>query len=347
MRGVDIMKRINNYSKRGFTLVETMCTVAIAVLLISVTSLGISDHIANTKRTAVIVQRSRSTLDEIDQEVYGGSNLSNVNHASYNGVADASSGNSGSSTGSGAGAASNVRSDDVKPAVEEAEEKSAEEQRRDAINSLSTEISDFAETHGVTFLPGTENLPNIIATAEISARELYDEKGFTDPRYFIYNPATGTIKLSRNEGKNMECTNGQNVIKASLNEDAAANTPGCNVRSLMDSSFLNNKNSNIYIGVYKQDDGTYQIVPNLCIDVNGNFNSVITFNFGNGTSNVNRSTYNSNNPPKNWDGYVTFVTTAGGEMLDLSDADLSGYTTRCSTKAQNAEWTAFVQAKRV
>lgn len=338
------MKRTINYSKKGFTLVETMCTVAIGVILLSVTALGISDHLSNTHKTAQLVVRSRSNLDLIEDEVYGGTSGASVS-STANGKASQSAigGNGGGTSGGGS---SISREDSVKPAAAEAAEQEAEEARHDEVTNLAESISAYAETHGVTYLPGTENLPNILAAGELAARDLYEEGGYTDPRYFTYNPATGKISLANGTGKNFECRDGQNMIKASLDEAVAASTPGCNVRSLMDSSFLNSSKSNIYIGVKKNEDGTYQIVPNVCIDVNGNFNSIITFNFGNGTGTVNRNTFNANNPPKNWDGYVAYVTNAGGEMIDLSKADLSNYTTRRSTSAQNKEWMTYVQSLR-
>jgi len=360
------MTRLNTYSKRGFTLVETMCTVAIIVTLLAITTVGITDHLDRAHSTANVVLTSRKNLDAIDGEAFsndghsvGVGDTTPANTPSAPATSSDSEAPKSTSGNSGIIASTNeISSDIAEAAAEEAvaepdDEMTAEEAARAAlIADVASSISSYAEAHGVDYLPGTEDLPTIIATAEVSAQALYEQRGFTDPRYFKYNLATGEIITADNDGKSMTCYDGQNMIKASLNEDAAENinkttdknTP--NLRTQITSDYLNDSSKYIYIGVNKNSDGTYQIVPNICIDVNGNFNSIITHTFKNNRATVNRDTYNANNPSKSWDGYVAYVTNASGEMFDLSKADLSAFTSRKSNSTQNSQWMAYVQSLR-
>jgi len=358
------MKRLYT-SRKGFTLVEIVCVIAIIAILAAVTAISITDHLNNSKRAAYMVQLNRSGLSELD-EVFGdkktetvtitGDNLlSGVTGTNTSTGPVLSGGNAGGGNGSvagGSGAAAggtDVGTPAPEPAAapeEEGDKEPAPFNKEEAIKDLTNTITNYANEHNVQYLPGTEQLPSILAAAEASAVELYEQNGYTDPRYFKYTPATGAVTPTNGSGKSFECKDGQNMIKASLNEDGAASTPGYNVRTLLDSDFLANPSKSIYVGVYKNSDGSYQIVPNVCVDVNGNFNSIITFNFGNNISEVDRSKFNADNPPKTWNGYVAYVTNASGMMMDLSKADMSGYSAHGSTKAQNTTWKSYVQGLR-
>jgi prepilin-type N-terminal cleavage/methylation domain-containing protein len=368
------MTRLYNNSKRGFTLVETMCTVAIIVTLLAITTVGITDHLDRAHSTANVVLTSRKNLDAIDGEAFsneghsvGIGNTAPANTPSAPATSSDSEAPKASGGSSGIIASTNEISSDIAEAAgaeavaEPDPEMSEEEAARQAmIDDVASNISSFASAHGVTYLPGTEDLPNILATAEVSAQELYEDKGFTDPRYFMYCPATGEIKLSNGDGKKMTCNDGQNFIKAVLNEDAARNINGttegntANLRTQIDSNYLNNSSKYIYIGVNKNSDGTYQVVPNVCVDVNGNFNSIITWTFDNGSrwtidqSTLDASTMKNSQGQtvKNWNGYVAFVTNASGSMLDLSRINTSSYTGRSSNSTENSQWCRDVQALR-
>ena len=104
----------------------------------------------------------------------------------------------------------------------------------------------------------------------------------------------------------------------------------------------------------KTSDGTYQIVPNVCVDVNGNFNTVITHRFDSGTGWASsRDTFDAvgligDNGKKtaNFNAYVNYVTNRSGEMIDTTGLDMSQFTTRRSTDAQNKIWQAYIQDLR-
>ena len=361
------MKRIYLESKRGFSLVEIVCTVAIILILCSVTVVGVTDHINNTKKAAAIINLNYRKLDQIDNEVFGDDegHSAAAGSPADTGTADvtADTANSGnkisterqvSKTMSG-GIANNLSDAADTPAqAETPEEQNPESPRDAAIKSCADTLSNYAKQHNVAFLPGTENFPELLAQGEVDAKALYDAGGYTGARYFTYCPATGNVALANGEGKWMECRDGQNMIKASLDEAGAAATPGCNVRTIMDSDFLNNPNKVIYIGINKTSDGTYQIVPNVCVDVNGNFNTVITHRFDSGTGWASsRDTFDAvgligDNGKKtaNFNAYVNYVTNRSGEMIDTTGLDMSQFTTRRSTDAQNKIWQAYIQDLR-
>ncbi|SCW26325.1 prepilin-type N-terminal cleavage/methylation domain-containing protein [Ruminococcaceae bacterium YRB3002] len=371
------MKRLDNISKKGFTLVETMCTVAIIVTLLAATTIGVTDHLNRAHSTANIVLTSRKNLDAIDSEAFdhSGHSFSTSDKVAADTTTGGSSSSSSSSESPKASSGvsgmisstNDISSDLAEAAAEEAiatpdpEAQAQEDARSAMIADVTSSISAFAASHNVSYLPGTENLPEILATAEVSAQELYEQKGFTDPRYFMYCPATGEIKLSTNDGKKMRCDDGQNFTRAILDEAAArdiksaTNGEAVNLRTQMTESYLNNSSKYIYIGVNKNSDGTYQIVPNVCIDVNGNFNSIITYDFDNGTRwQSDRNTFNADTLKNsagqrtaNWNGYVNFVTNASGSMLDLSRIDTSAYTSNRSNYQENEAWRASVQELRV
>jgi prepilin-type N-terminal cleavage/methylation domain-containing protein len=351
-------------SKRGFSLVEIMCTIAIVLILLSVTALGVTDHLNNAKKTSEVVLVHYKGLEQIDGEAFGddkghSASIGSAQGQTGTGTADASSGTK-NATGNQvnktmSGGISNELSDAANtPAQADVPDEQKEDlAREDAINSAAQNLSNFASQHDVSFLPGTEDLLTHLATAEVDAKAMYDAGGYSGARYFTYCPATGVTQLANGNGKSMECKDGQNLIRASLDEAGAAATPGCNVRNQMDSNFLNDPNKVIYIGVNKTKDGTYQIVPNVCIDVNGNFNSVITHRHDAGTGWVStRETFDAENlmdvngRTANFNSYVNYVTNASGEMLDLRGYDMSQFTTRRSTSAQNDLWKAYVQTLR-
>lgn len=358
------MTRIYMDSKRGFSLVEIMCTIAIVLILLSVTALGVTDHLNNAKKTSEVVLVHYRGLDQIDNEAFGddkGHSASTGTSQGQTGTgsADASSGTKDSTSGqvnkTMSGGISNELSDAANtPAQADVPDEQKENTtREDAINSVAQNLSNYAAQHNVSFLPGTEDLLTKLATGEVDAKAMYDAGGYTGARYFTYCPATGTVALANGNGKSMECKDGQNLIRASLDEPGAAATPGCNVRTQMDSNFLNDPTKVIYIGINKTKDGTYQIVPNICIDVNGNFNSVITHRHDAGTGWVStRETFDAENlmdvngRTANFNSYVNYVTNASGEMLDLRGYDMSQFTTRRSTSAQNDLWKAYVQSLR-
>jgi hypothetical protein len=351
-----------------------MCTVAIIVTLLAITTVGITDHLDRAHSTANVVLTSRKNLDAIDGEAFsndghsvGIGDTTPANTPSAPATSSDSEAPKASGGSSGIIASTNeISSDIAEAAAEEAvaepdPEMTEEEAARQAmIDDVASNISSFAEAHGVNYLPGTEDLPTIIATAEVSAQALYEQRGFTDPRYFKYNLATGEIMTADNDGKKMTCNDGQNFTRAILNENAArninktteGNTP--NLRTQIDNSYLNNSSKYIYIGVNKNSDGTYQVVPNICIDVNGNFNSIITWTFDNGTKwTIDRDNFDANTMKndkgqtvKNWNGYVAFVTSASGSMLDLSRINTSSYTQNSSSGDQNEAWKRDVMEVR-
>jgi len=360
------MKRINMNSKKGFTLVEIMCTIAIVITLLSVTVVGVTDHLNNAKTAATIVSLNYKKLDQIDGEAFGdpeghSASAVTIDDSSTPAVADTANSGNKISTGSqvdktmSGGLANNLSDAAQTPAqAETPAEQNPATPREEAINACAESISNYASAHNVDYLPGTENFPQLLAQGEIDAKALYDAGGYTGARYFTYYPATGTVTLANGDGKWMECKDGQNMIKASLDEAGAAATPGCNVRTIMDADYLSNPNKAIYIGINKTADGTYQIVPNICIDVNGNFNTVITHRFDSGTGwKSSRDTFDAANligdngkKTANFNAYVNYVTNRSGEMIDTTGFDMSQFNTRRSTAAQNKVWQDYVQGLR-
>ena len=382
------------HNKKGFTLIESVCVVAIIVMLSSVLIMAIGDHIRNAKKAAAILENNNDTLHAIDQQVYGTVHYnrstgdaelygttgtpgggSSAGGASTGGGAAGgspaagadSTGGSGGSGGSGGGGAAVVPSEikdnditDVAPesggeyvsgeedfaeenaAVPEDEDGEEEEDPEEAqIAAVAGSINAFATAHDVSYLPGTEELPNIIATAEVTAVNLYQEGDYTGPRYFTYCPATGETRLANGNGTYMQQDIGQNLLKAYLRDAAAEACEGSNVRGRLDSSFLSDSSRVIYIGVNQSADGSYQVVPNLCIDTLGNFNTVITFRYSNSTT--DRVTWNSNG---GWNSYVNYVTNQSGDMLDTSVLDTSAYTRSSSAAHDNPIWQAAINDLR-
>ncbi|MBO4635905.1 MAG: type II secretion system protein [Clostridiales bacterium] len=377
-------------NRKGFTLLETMVTVAIIVMLSSVIIISIGDHIKNARKAATILENNNRTLAAIDNEVYGtpqnyqipvSADIISRNVSGGGGSAAASytgAGGAGGSGGSGEASGDPVdmitseegasdelittdedfsSADGVIPenetdnaASEEENALSEEEIRENAINAVAATINSYATQHNVTYLEGTQDLPRILATAEVTAIELYEQGGYDSPRYIEYTPATGGTRVLTT----MEQLNGQNLTRNYLAEaeaqytaTLAENSTG-NIRGQIDQNFLTQEretNSNyttrrcdnnhvIYIGVNRNPDGTLQVVPNICVDTNGNFNTINTFRYNNSTT--DRVNVNGNG---GWNSYVNFVTDSSGGMLDLSN-----YTAQSLTS--KAEWVTYVNSLR-
>ena len=342
-------------SKKGFTLVETSCTIAIIVTLASVTALGIHDYIDNTNKVANdVILRNYSELEVADREVFGTEGQSFSARMTPGAGSETITSTSMDPISQGSMTGSLTIGDTLgKAASAEAKPVDPNQERRDAeIASLASEYSQFAEAHNVKYLEGTEeyNIPEIIASAVVNAKDYYLSSPPADGKamYYKYDVSTGKIIWS---GTTMECTDGQNLIRASLNDSRAVNNNvGCNVRSQMDANFL--ESNCIYVGVGYYN-GELVSIPNVCIDINGNFNTVITHRVDNGIRVHNdgsnaRETFNANKPSwKNFVTYVNYVTDSNLNMLDLSVLDVSDYTTRTSTTAQNVDWQSQVQSLRV
>ena len=160
--------------------------------------------------------------------------------------------------------------------------------------------------------------------------------------YLTYCPATQEIALANGTGQRMECWNGQNFERAYLaemNVDGSLTTgqyysqytnnnsavkdylagnetlQNSNVRFQIDEDFLTTESNDyrvtstsggkdtrnvIYIGVRGD-----QVVPCVCIDVNGNLNTINTYNYS--VSEFNK--------------YVNFVQGGTGHMLDTTTFD--------------------------
>jgi Tfp pilus assembly protein PilE len=342
-------------NKRGFTLVETVSTTAIIVTLLSATALGVSDYVNNTKKVANdVILKNYSELEVADREVFGSEGQSFSSRMEPVEVTDKAEPRSvGDSQQIGNTIVSAIDSGVTLAAAAEAKPVDPNEERRAAeIGDLADQYSQFAESHNVKYIEGTESydIPQIIASAVVNAKDCYLSNPPADGKamYYKYDVSTGKIIWS---GTTMECTDGQNLIRASLDDSRAVNNNvGCNVRSQMDANFL--ESNCIYVGVGYYN-GELVSIPNVCIDINGNFNTVITHRVDNGIRVHNdgsnaRETFNADKPSwKNFVTYVNYVTDSNLNMLDLSVLDVSDYTTRTSTTAQNVDWQSQVQSLRV
>ncbi|MBP5262041.1 MAG: type II secretion system protein [Clostridiales bacterium] len=370
------MKKIMN-NKRGFTLVEIVCTIAIIVTLASVTSLGIHDYIRNAETAGdmVIQARGGEELVQMEAEVFGSNGqawaspevieeapqksqeqiISEVNKATIggdidNGITEAA-------------------------AMAQATPEKPEEPERD-FNANIAAARDMNPSYydgevarlrtllaGATPIPGTEDIDiaGIIAAAETLARETYKadyidsgSRDYNKTKYYTYCPATGELKLANGNGKSMEAWNGQNFTRANLEEISGSRNIAVenydNVRFSMDRDFFlyesnsyrvvsttgSRDSSNvIYIGVKGNSAKTnIEVIPAICIDVNGHINTVNTPAYTDG----------------NWDAYRKFVQGTTGHLLDTSSfeqwSQSTGRVFVGENNADKATWQAYLDALR-
>ena len=359
------MKKMNNMNKRGFTLVEMVTTTAIIVIMSSITIVGVKDHIRNAERVTEDIDLYHQRLVSIQDGDYSSqfehnadANTMSLGFNTNRGGDQMTFGDGSNSSYGGSGDAAAAEAAPAEIEVQGTEEAEAEElsDRDIAVQARADEISAYANAHGVNYLPGTENLPMIIAEGEMCAIEAYENGGYDAPRYFEYIPATGEVIVHTN----IEQRNGQNLTRNYLNESEARYTTQYtdsqtgNIRGQIDEAFLTNaresntnymtsrcdRNHSIYYGINRNADGSLQVVPNICIDTNGNFNTINTYNFGINRASGDRSSVRATDSRnRSWDSYVDFVTTNDGGMLDLST-----YTAQSLTSKQN--WVAYVNTLR-
>ncbi|MCR5061125.1 MAG: prepilin-type N-terminal cleavage/methylation domain-containing protein [Saccharofermentans sp.] len=387
------MTRIYN-SKKGFTLVEITTTIAIILTLLAVTTIGISDHINNTKKASQLVIRNYSQLDELDAEVFDTQQQSFTAAKVVPEAVDNSPAQSGSTSGL-AGVISTINDvtniDPVTTAIEDEAADITDEQRaeNEAVAEKTSEIMSELLSHpNFNVIPGAESVVEELARAEVKAldkyREYIAERNLgTDTALFLtYCPATQEIALANGDGSWMECWNGQNFERAylaELNIDGSRTTgryyreytnnssavkdylagnetlQNSNVRFQIDEDFLTTESnayrvtstsrgkdtSNvIYLGV-KGD----QVVPCVCIDVNGNLNTINTFRYTTAQFNT----------------YVNFVQGGTGHMLDTTtfdsycqatgqaydtSVDANGNSTSAADKHNIALWKNYIKYLR-
>jgi hypothetical protein len=216
---------------------------------------------------------------------------------------------------------------------------------------------------GATPIPGTEDIDiaGIIAAAETLARETYKadyidsgSRDYNKTKYYTYCPATGELKLANGNGKSMEAWNGQNFTRANLEEMSGSRNIAVenydNVRFSMDRDFFlyesnsyrvvsttgSRDSSNvIYIGVKGNSAKTnIEVIPAICIDVNGHINTVNTPSYTDG----------------NWDAYRKFVQGTTGHLLDTSSfeqwSQSTGRVFVGENNADKATWQAYLDALR-
>ena len=347
------MTRIYN-SKKGFTLVEITTTIAIILTLLAVTTIGISDHINNTKKASQLVIRNYSQLDELDAEVFDTQQQSFTAAKVVPEAVDNSPAQSGTTSGL-AGVISTINDvtniDPITTGIEDASADITDEQKAEnaAVAEKTSEIMSELLSHpNFNVIPGAESVVEEIARAEVKALEKYREYiaernlGTDTALFLTYCPATQEIALANGDGSWMECWNGQNFERAYLAEmniDGSHTTgqyyreytnnssavkdylagnetlQNSNVRFQIDEDFLTTESnayrvtstsrgkdtSNvIYLGV-KGD----QVVPCVCIDVNGNLNTINTYRYTTAQFNT----------------YVNFVQGGTGHMLDTTTFD--------------------------
>lgn len=354
-------------NKRGFTLVELTTTIAIIVILLSVISVNISDHMRRARLAASFVGQHNDLLLAAEQEGFR-DDFAIAPNASGNvtGLAGRSTSDSIGGAGSGNGAsvgltdgfadenahplpltneqAMNNVFDRVIPATNE----SITPEQREQIVARANNIVDYSEEHNVRELENAEvaTIAAHVAVGESLAASLYDESGVRGARYYTYCPATGEIALANGTGTYCEPWMGQNFLNSRLAEmcgnegnnygnhwsnssqefkDAVyANSDiyNTNIRFQLDSDFLTDEDNDyrhsysangrasadqrnvIYIGVNRLADGTIQVVPNVCIDANGNLNTINTPRYNNSTN--------------DWNAYVNYIQGNTGSMLDVT-----------------------------
>lgn len=347
------MTRIYN-SKKGFTLVEITTTIAIILTLLAVTTIGINDHINNTKKASQLVIRNYSQLDELDAEVFDTQQQSFTAAKVAPETVDNSPAQSGTTSGL-AGVISTINDvtniDPITTGIEDASADITDEQKAEnaAVAERTSEIMSELLSHpNFNVIPGAEAAVEEIARAEVKALEKYREYiaernlGSDTALFLTYCPATQEIALANGDGSWMECWNGQNFERAYLAEmniDGSHTTgsyysqytnnssavkdylagnetlQNSNVRFQIDEDFLTTESNAyrvtstskgkdtrnvIYLGV-KGD----QVVPCVCIDVNGNLNTINTYRYTTAQFNT----------------YVNFVQGGTGHMLDTTTFD--------------------------
>lgn len=347
-------------NKHGFTMVEIVCVIAIIVTLLAVTTIGITDHLNRTKMAANRVIVSRRQLDSIDIEVFDDEKPSGHTFVTSSSTTTTKTGNSSGFSGSEVASVISgsvqtvelpevITPDPAKVTLPEltASQTAIRDYNPERFDSIYNYFDNYTTKHNVELLEGAEDVVLVLATAEAAAAKVYEEGNYNTPRYIKYYPASGVTQVATS----MTSSVGQNYIKGYLVDSAAEKTEGTNVRGQLNGSFLNNSNNCIYIGVNRDTNGDLQIVPCVCIDTNGNYNTVITHTFSNKIDSPNRSTYNAETGgSKGWNSYVMYVTNAAGDILDTSVLDTSRYTREenvTRAKEFNTEWKAAMQELRI
>ena len=365
------------YNKRGFTLVEIVTTIAIITILMAMTSIGVTDYIRRTKDAGEQVKLVRSGLAEIDEEVSfdsQGQSFANsvVNDEAAQQAAQAAAVNEavGNTLSGDLGAGVvDIVEDEVAPTPEPIPDpvinnklQSAAAKYPEVYNNIIGQL-----TGNATYLNGAGNVDQIIASCAARAVEDAINKKATLPKFVAVIPATGEARVT---GSGMEALYGQNVTRCDLHaadETAAVNLKELgvgfgNIRSQLDNYFLTTRNEDrpdmlayrnglngdtrheLYFGVYRDENGDIQVVPNICIDANGNYNIVNTYNFTHKKTDA-ATEYDGSNVDQFYRAhngfydYVRFVTDANGNILDLSNSPESARTS-------NAAWVEYVESLR-
>jgi prepilin-type N-terminal cleavage/methylation domain-containing protein len=373
------------YNKRGFTLVEIVCTIAIIITLATVTTVGVTEHITRSRKAANLVLKNHEELDKVEIEAFDseGQTLSTpvvqevpeaepVSAPGGNHDAIGSSMNASLTSNLAEGASADALAEDpneeeetvtIPDPVIASRLQQAIDRQPEVYNNTLTTLTDFAAAHNVSYLEGAGNVKEIISACAARAVEQYGNN--TQPKFVEVYPCNGNARitswgLEQRDGQNLT----RNVLAAS-NETAAMYLTDLgigigNIRTQLDNEFLttaketrdvvlqNNKadtNHVLYFGIYRDENNEVVVVPNICIDTNGNFNVINTYQFThNNTSESDRSTFvgNRDNYSRNQNGffdYVNFVTDANGNMLDLSGSP-------ASARVSKDAWVAYVNSLR-
>jgi prepilin-type N-terminal cleavage/methylation domain-containing protein len=388
------MTRIYN-SKKGFTLVEIASTIAIILTLLAITTVSVSDHIANTKKASNLVIRNYSQLDVADSEVFDseGQSFSALKDIPVNTVDSTPEAPARTSAISGVVSTINdVTTIDPEAAViEDTTAEISEEQRVEnekVAERTSAIMSELLSHPNFNVIPGAESVVEELARAEVKALDKYNEYiaernlDSNTALFLTYCPATQEIALANGDGSWMECWNGQNFERAylaELNIDGSHTTgqyyreytnnsgavkdylasnetlQNSNVRFQIDEDFLTSESNAyrvtstskgkdtrnvIYLGVRGD-----QVVPCVCIDVNGNLNTINTYRYTTAQFNT----------------YVNFVQGGTGHLLDTTtfdnycqatgqayrtDVDANGNSTSAANNHNKALWQNYIKYLR-
>ena len=281
------MKKIMN-NKRGFTLVEIVCTIAIIVTLASVTSLGVHDYIENAEKARdIVVLTHNSQLDELETEVFATNGHSwasaevvaeavsmkspeevndAVNKATIGGAID-----NGLADVAGADAETPEKPDDPKT-IFNANVEVARDQNPEYFDNQVAKITSLVA--GVEDDGNLEDAIKAIAAAATSIREkYYNEQVATNIesnliKFYTYCPATGAIEKVNGDGKTMTAEGGQSLATGDVSDQH------------LDSDFFTDPNKVIFVAVKgTKDKKQIEVIPCICIDVDGHLNTVSTSNY--------------------------------------------------------------------